>query len=142
MKKLIVSILIPSLFLSLCGCYSAKQISRDEFIKPNLKKVTIKQYPDQKTFLITNDYTRYQIFEFSNNRNGDTLTILQGAQSLNKETTIPFSGKIAVSNIKNFEIVAEGMIETPLLFLGITVGLLLILLVLTYTPSFSFEEGK
>jgi len=142
MKKLIISILIPSLLLSLYGCSSIKEISKDEFIKPNSKKVIIKQYPDQKTYLVAKDNTRYQIYKFSNNGIGDTITILDGTKSINKETQIPFTGKLAVVNIKNFEVLTEGVGETALVVLGITAGLVLIILALTFTPNIGLGRGN
>ncbi|MCK9210282.1 MAG: hypothetical protein M0P61_05515 [Ignavibacteriaceae bacterium] len=128
MKKLIISILIPSLLLSLCGCYSTKEISKDEFIKPDSKKEILKQDPEQETFLITNDSTRYQLFKFSYNANGDTI-ILKGTKSITKENIIPFSGEIAVSDVKNFEVLAKDEINTTLLTWGIIVGAVLIVFV-------------
>lgn len=102
MKKLIISILIPSLLLSLCSCYSMQEVSKDEFIKQDSKKEILKQDHEQETFLITNDSTRYQLFKISYNANGDTI-ILKGTKSIPKGNIIPFSGKIAVTDVNNFE---------------------------------------
>jgi len=125
MKKLIISILIPSLLLSLCGCYNMKEIPKDEFIKLGPNREIIKPDPELETCLITNDSTRYKVYEFSYNDSQDTITILQGAISVKKlwkgakwemkESLIPFSGKIAVTDINNFEVKEKN--ESPMIIL-------------------------
>ncbi|MCK9210280.1 MAG: hypothetical protein M0P61_05505 [Ignavibacteriaceae bacterium] len=139
MKKLIISILIPSLLLSLYGCFSMKEISKDEIIKTDSKKETFKPDPEQETCLITNDSTKYQIYKFSYNANGDTI-ILKGTKSLNQETTIPFSGKLAVADIKNFEVLTNDQGKTTLLVLGIIVGVILIYIALSI-ESMDMDNG-
>jgi len=104
MKKLIVSILIPSLLSSLCGCYSIKEISKDEFVKQDSKEETFIPEPDHETFLITHDSTRYQIHELSYNGKSDTI-ILKGTKVISQESIIPFTSNIAVVDVKNFEVV-------------------------------------
>lgn len=93
MKKLIISILIPSLLLSLCSCYSMQEVSKNEFISHE---------SDKQTWLKTKDGTVYQIdksyFSFLN----DTITVLEGKKQVNKEITTPFIGNIAVADITNF----------------------------------------
>jgi hypothetical protein len=140
MKKLIISILIPSLLLSLCGCFSIKEISKDEIIKTDSKKETFKPDPGLETCLITNDSIRYQIYKFSYNANGDTI-ILKGTKSLNQETTIPFSGKIAIADIKNFEVLTNDKGKTTLLVLGIVAGLGLVLIYSFSMMGNLFETG-
>jgi len=53
---------------------------------------------DLATFL--NYLLSFKVFSY--NANGDTI-ILKGTKSLNQETIIPFSGNIAVADVKNFE---------------------------------------
>lgn len=139
MKKLIISTLIPALLLSLCSCSSTKVLSKNEFIKRDSKKVSIKQYPDQKTFLVTYDNTRFQVYSLLTNIRGDTITVLDSDRLTNSGISIPFTGKIAVSEVRNFEVVEEGVGETALLVLSVTAALVLLLLALTFSPSWTLS---
>jgi len=132
MKKLIISILIPSFLLSLCGCYSMQEVSKDEFIKLDSSHEIIKPDPELETCMITNDSTTYKLDEFSYNDNHDTITILQGAISIKKlwkgakwevkETLIPFSGKIAIVDVKKFEAKAKDEPSNSVLAGAVSIG--------------------
>jgi len=98
-----------------------KEISKDEFIKYNSKKETLKQDPEQETFLTTNDSTRYQIYKLSYNAIGDTI-IFKGTKSITKGNIIPFSGKLAFADVKNFEVSAKNETVTWILTIGILAG--------------------
>lgn len=125
MKKIIILILITSLLSSLCGCYTMKEIPKNEFIKLGLNRDIIKPDPELETCLIANDSTRYKLYEFSLNESKDTITVLQGAISVKKlwkgakwemkESLTPFSGKIAVTDVKNFELKEKN--ESPMVIL-------------------------
>jgi len=140
MKKLIISILIPSLLLSLCGCYSMKEISKYDYIKPDSNK---------ETFLITNDGTRYQIFKLSYNVTRDTINILEGTKSIKsvwkwakwitKETILPFTGRIAFADVKNFEVETKDESKTTFLItIGVIVGVVFIILYVAANESFEY----
>ncbi|MCK9210283.1 MAG: hypothetical protein M0P61_05520 [Ignavibacteriaceae bacterium] len=137
MKKLIISILIPSLLLSLYGCYTTNEISKDEYIKLGPNREIIKPDPELETCLITNDSTRYNVSEFSYNDSQDTITILQGAISIKKlwkgakwqmkESLTPFSGKIAVADVKNFEVKAKNERLMTIVYAASLVGIAILL---------------
>lgn len=105
MKKLIISILISSLLLSLCGCYTANEISIDEFTKAETKDQNLK-IMDKETYLITNDDFRYRVYNYSYNATADTIN-LNLPKPANENTGFIFSGKIAVSDIKNLEVLEK-----------------------------------
>lgn len=118
-KKYIVLVLTPSLLIQLCGCYSMKEITKDEFIKQNSEK---------ETLLITKDNAMYQINKLSYNVNSDTINVLKGTVSINQETEVPFSGEIAVVDVRNFNVLAIEGGKTTWLTLGILAGATFIIL--------------
>jgi hypothetical protein len=119
MKKYIVSVLISTLLIQVYGCYSMKEVTKDEFIKQNSEK---------ETLLITKDGAKYQIDEFSYSVNLDTINVLKGTVSINPEIKVPFSGKIAVVDVRNFNVLAIDGGKTTLLTIGIMAGATLIIL--------------
>ncbi|MCK9210281.1 MAG: hypothetical protein M0P61_05510 [Ignavibacteriaceae bacterium] len=105
MKKVIISILIPSLLLSLCSCYTTNEISKDEFTKAETKDQNLK-IMDKETYLITKDDFRYRVYNYSYNATADTIN-LNLLKPANENIGFIFSGKIAVSDVKNFEVLEK-----------------------------------
>ena len=92
-KKIVSTVLIPLLLLQLYSCYSMKGISRGELVTQG----------EQKDVRITT--TKFEIFEFKSfnySIKSDTL-YGTGEKIINEHTTVPFSGKIAVSDIEYVE---------------------------------------
>jgi hypothetical protein len=133
MKKYSVSALIPALLIQVCGCYSMKEVTREEFIQQNSEK---------ETLLITKDGPMYQIDEFSYSINLDTINVLKGTVSINQEIKVPFSGEVAVADVTNFIVLAIDGGKTTLLTFGIMAGAALIVLYVLFVEESSHSNIK
>ena len=92
-KKIVSTVLIPLLLLQLYSCYSMTGISRGELVTQG----------EQKDIRVTT--SKFEIFEFKSfdyTIKSDTL-YGTGEKIINEHTTVPFSGKIAVSDIEYVE---------------------------------------
>jgi len=63
-KKYIASILIPALLINLCGCYSMREITKDEFTD---------QIGEGDLIIYTKDSTSYLFEEFNYKISNDSL---------------------------------------------------------------------
>jgi hypothetical protein len=107
-KKVMIMVLIPSLFIYLAGCYSMYDISKDD----------LKKEPTSKLWVITLKGDSYLFLDNSYNINQDTLIgrVFIENQSLIKKT-IPLND---ISTLKTEKINGE---NTALVVLGTAVVL-------------------
>ncbi len=130
MKKIIVCVLLPVLFIYFTGCYSIETVSKDEFLKDNKRK---------KVEVITCKAQKYGFDEHQYVINADTLSGT-GARYNGSEKD-PFSGSIplkdiAIFNTENFNAPATAALSFGVIILT-TVSILLIIL----KPKFYFQIG-
>src|SRR3989339_1793814 len=121
-KKYIVSVLIPSLLIQLYGCYSMKEISKDEIVE-------LKEEGDLTIY--AKDSTIY-FFEESNYRiSNDSLygkRYVRYTEDSDFETV--FDDSIALTNIKTIQRdelnpVTTALLITGSIFLAVGVGVLI-----------------
>jgi hypothetical protein len=93
MKKLISLALIFSLLSYLTGCYSMREVTKEEFIS---------QEEYDKASLITKDNKEYQFNDMQYIINSDTLIGTGMRLSGNNETQ--FAGKIALDDVTTFNL--------------------------------------
>ena len=94
MKKYINSILIVCLLLQLSGCYSFRDISRDDFENQSEAKTLYIKTKFQETYRV--DLGNYDV-------QNDTL-YGKGEKIVTSSVTQPFEGCISVNDIESFQI--------------------------------------
>ena len=128
MKKTISIVLIPFLLLQLYSCYSMRGIGRGELIKKTEKgDIRITTY-------------QLEVFEFRSyyyQVESDTLSGT-GEKIIDKHTTIPFSGKIA---LKDIEFVEENKFDIGTTCLTLVGASLVIALIVFMMALHEFGEN-
>jgi len=121
-KKYIISVLIPSLLIHLCGCYSMKEITKDEYNERVGKGDII---------IYTNDSTFYFFEEFNYKISNDSL-FGNGYIKYNEDSDFEelFEGAIALTNIEMIEQDELNPVTTTLLIIVIVAPLVLFALIL------------
>jgi len=114
-KKYFISILIPSLLIHLCSCYSMRKITKDE-----LKE----RIGDGEIVLWTNDSTYYFFNETGYKISNDSL-FGTGFVKYNEDSDFEefFEGTIALKNIEMIEQDELNPVTTTILIVG---GILLV----------------
>jgi len=114
-EKIIISILIPSYFLCFTGCYTMREVSKEEF-----------KNQSNTAILLTNKMETYRLYKGQYYIKADTV-YGKGSQILNGGIEIPSSKQIPLDNISLYSIKESDEVKTVLAFIGITAGVVLIL---------------
>lgn len=127
-KKIVSAVLIPILLLQFYSCYSMSGISHEELLSQS----------DKSDIRITT--FQAETFEFKSFNyyiKSDTL-FGKGEKIMDSHTTIPFSGKIAVSDI---EYVAASKYNTTTTCLTWGAGALLLVVIVFYLIFRDFQDN-
>ena len=114
MKKIIASILIPSLLFYLTGCYTMNEITKEDFKEGSRGNAT----------LLTNKMETYRFDEGQYYIKADTLN--GNGFIVNGGLNTPFSGNIALEDIAAINVEEPDGFKTFLLTIGIIAGAVLI----------------
>jgi hypothetical protein len=129
-KKYIASVLIPSFMIQLCGCYSMKEIPKDEFGEGKEENDIVIYTKDSTYFFFgKNNYT------LSN----DSLSGKGHLKNkVDSDFETPFEGKISLNNIEMMQHEELNPTKTTWLIIG---GILLVAAVVFGIQIISYVSG-
>jgi hypothetical protein len=128
-KKYIVFVLIPALLIQLYGCYSMREISKDEMA--GLK--------DEGDLIVnTKDSTIYFFEESNYHISNDSLYVKGYVKSSDYASKVEIEKSIALTNIATIERDELNLVTTSLLVIGSTlaaVGVAFLILIVAQSPG-------
>jgi hypothetical protein len=133
MKKIISSILIPCLILYFFGCYSSREITKEEF-KTQVDK--------EEVTLLTRENKKYKLYSDQYFISDDTVNVLNGSKTINiwkgsklikNGSKVPFSGRIPLDDVNSFHVEEFNTLLTVGSAL-ITLGILVVVALSTWKP--------